>query len=88
MAKETLSLKTYLGNLMEEKPMQLSEKQKRGLQFLIDGKMPPMNENSRRYAKAMLRKILDERADRQKAESLNQTQTLSQTGKKESEDYG
>ena len=73
---------------MEEKPMQLSEKQKRGLQFLIDGKMPPMNENSRRYAKAVLRKILDERADRQKAESLNQTQTLSQTGKKESEDYG
>ena len=88
MARETLSLTTYLGNLMEEKPMQLSEKQKRGLQFLIDGKMPPMNENSRRYAKAMLRKILDERADRQKAESLNQTQTLSQTGKKESEDYG
>ena len=73
---------------MEEKPMQLSEKQKRGLQFLIDGKMPPMNENSRRYAKAMLRKILDETAGRQKAESLNQTQTLSQTGKKESEDYG
>jgi hypothetical protein len=73
---------------MEEKPMQLSEKQKRGLQFLIDGKMPPMSENSQRYAKAMLRKILDERADRQKAESLNQTQTLSQTGKKESEAYG
>jgi len=73
---------------MEEKPMQLSEKQKRGLQFLIDGKMPPMNENSQRYAKAMLRKILDERADRQKAESLSHAQTQSQTGRKESEDYG
>ena len=73
---------------MEETPMQLSEKQKRGLQFLIDGKMPPMNENSQRYAKAVLRKILDERADRQKAESLNQTQTPIQKGRQEPEDDG
>ena len=75
MAKRKLNLTTYLGNLMEEKPMQLSEKQKRGLQFLIDGKMPPMSENSRRYAKAVLRKVLDERADRQKAESPSHAQT-------------
>jgi len=88
MARETLSFTTYLGNLMEEKPMQLSEKQKRGLQFLIDGKIPPMNENSRRYARAMLRKILDERADRQKAESLSHASTPSQKGRKEPEDYG
>ena len=73
---------------MEDKPMQLSEKQKRGLQFLIDGEMPPMNENSRRYAKAMLLKTLDERADRQKAESLSQASTPSQKGRKEPEDYG
>ena len=73
---------------MEETPMQLSEKQKRGLQFLIDGKRPSMSENSRRYAKAMLRKILDERADRQKAESLNQAQTPIQKGRQESEDDG
>ena len=73
---------------MEDKPMQLSEKQKRGLQFLIDGKMPPMSENSRRYAKAILRKVLDERADRQKAESLNQTQTPNQKVRQESEDDG
>ena len=73
---------------MEDKPMQLSEKQKRGLQFLIDGEMPPMNENSQRYAKAILRKILDERADRQKAESLNQTQTPIQKGRQEPEDDG
>ena len=73
---------------MEETPMQLSEKQKRGLKLLVDGKMPSMSENSRRYAKAVLRKILDERADRQKAESLNQTQTPNQKGRQEPEDYG
>ena len=54
---------------MEDKPMQLSETEKRRLQFLIQDRPTQISENSRRYAKAIVRKILDERAAKRKAES-------------------
>ena len=73
---------------MEDKPMQLSETEKRRLQFLIQDRPTQISENSRRYAKAIVRKMLDERAAKQKAESLNQAQTPIQKGRQESEDYG
>ena len=60
---------------MEGKPMQLSEKQKRRLQFLIKDKPTQISENSRRYAKTIARMMLDERAAKRKVESLNQAQT-------------
>ena len=59
----------YLESLMEDKPMQLSETEKRRLQFLIQDRPTQISENSRRYAKAIARKMLDERAARRKAES-------------------
>ena len=63
---------------MEDKPMQLSETEKRRLQFLIQDRPTQISENSRRYAKAIARKMLDERAANQKAESLNHTQIPNQ----------
>ena len=50
------------GNLMEDKVMELTEKQKRQLQFLIKDRPTQMSENSRRYAKAVIRRMLDEKA--------------------------
>ena len=47
---------------MEGKVMDLTEKQKRQLQFLISDKPTQMSENSRRYAKALFRRMMDERA--------------------------
>jgi len=73
---------------MEERAMQLSETEKRRLQFLIQDRPTQISENSRRYAKAIARKMLDERAAKRKAESLNQAQTPIQKGRQEPEDDG
>jgi len=67
--KKTQNFTIYLESLMEDKPMQLSETEKRRLQFLIQDRPTQISENSRRYAKAIARKMLDERAARRKAES-------------------
>ena len=67
--KKAQNQTAYLESLMEEKPIQLSETEKRRLQFLIQDRPTQISETSRRYAKAIARKMLDERAARRKAES-------------------
>ena len=47
---------------MEDEVLPLTEKQKRQLQFLIKDRPTQRSENSRRYAKAVIRRMLDERA--------------------------
>ena len=47
---------------MEDKVMELTEKQKRQLLFLISDRPKQLSENSRRYARALYRRMMDERA--------------------------
>ena len=50
--------------------MQLNENQKRWLKVMVADRPLQISENSRRYAKAIAKKMLDERA-RKKRESLS-----------------
>ena len=47
---------------MEGKVMELTEKQKRWLQAMVADRPTQMSENSRRYAKAVIGRMLDEKA--------------------------
>tara|TARA_B100000579_G_C22288333_1_gene601472 strand:- start:397 stop:558 length:162 start_codon:yes stop_codon:yes gene_type:complete len=49
---------------MDDKVIELTEKQKRQLQWLISDKPKQLSENSRRYARALYRRMMDERARR------------------------
>ena len=54
----------------------------------LDLERAQLKENSRRYAKTIFRMMLDDRAAKQKAETLNHTQTPNQKRRQESEEYG
>ena len=62
----------YLESLMEDKPMSLSKRQKQALLTMVSDrpKFSEMSEGQQRYARAKLRRILDEKARKGRAGSL------------------